>query len=898
MDSGQGMTFFRALLNRSAVTALIGLLMVLGMSQVQANEMTGSIQATIQGKGLDQRVIDFGNVNIGSSATATLTITNSGNTPLTWTGLETGASVVSANASNGVVVAGESTTVTLTFTPTAPAAYSGAITVTGNQTSGTNMIPWTGTGTTPAPAATRIIALSGTRNVGNTASGVIDGPPAPVAPAVVSRDDQGRVTIRAVRLEESLHVDGHLDESIYANVATVSDFLQQEPQEGEPSTEKTEFWVFFDDEIFYLAARVWDSDMANLVTRELRRGNSGIAQDDSITLTLDTFYDRRNGYYFQTNSLGGIYDALIADERSENVDWDTVYRTKSARFDWGWSMELAIPFKSLRYPGSGEQIWGMNVRRTMPRQNELAYLSPPPASYGRVGIWKLSSAATLVGLEAPDHSINLELKPYGIANLMTDTTVSPALDNDFTRNGGFDLKYGLTRGLVADFTYQTDFAQVEVDDAQVNLTRFSLYFPEKRQFFLEGQDLFSFGGAGPRFSGTPPGDTPVLFFSRRIGLSDGTPVPIIGGGRVTGRIGPYSVGLLNIHTEESPTLGVGKTGFSVVRLKRNIFRRSSIGVIGTHRSLNKQGTGSNEVYGVDGRLALLSNFFVDAYYARSDTVGRTGYDASYRLRIENNGDRYGFQLEHLLVGKDFNPEVGFLRRHDFRRNLGQLRFSPRPEFGSVVRKYTYEVNFDQFASDSTGLIESQEIKGRFRTEFQSADRIDVDYVNQYEFLTKPFKITDGVVIPVGGYYFENVRASILFARHRRFNGTLKIQAGDFFGGKRTEVSYKGRAQLTTGFVIEPSVAVNWIDLPQGKFSTEIGQMRLIYSMTPRMFVEALTQYTSRDKSVSSNVRYRWEYQPGSDIYIVYSEGRDSRMRGFSGLLNRGVAIKFTRLLRF
>lgn len=898
MDSGQGMTFFRALLNRSAVTALIGLLMVLGMSQVQANEMTGSIQATIQGKGLDQRVIDFGNVNIGSSATATLTITNSGNTPLTWTGLETGASVVSANASNGVVVAGESTTVTLTFTPTAPAAYSGAITVTGNQTSGTNMIPWTGTGTTPAPAATRIIALSGTRNVGNTASGVIDGPPAPVAPAVVSRDDQGRVTIRAVRLEESLHVDGHLDESIYANVATVSDFLQQEPQEGEPSTEKTEFWVFFDDEIFYLAARVWDSDMANLVTRELRRGNSGIAQDDSITLTLDTFYDRRNGYYFQTNSLGGIYDALIADERSENVDWDTVYRTKSARFDWGWSMELAIPFKSLRYPGSGEQIWGMNVRRTMPRQNELAYLSPPPASYGRVGIWKLSSAATLVGLEAPDRSINLELKPYGIANLMTDTTVSPALDNDFTRNGGFDLKYGLTRGLVADFTYQTDFAQVEVDDAQVNLTRFSLYFPEKRQFFLEGQDLFSFGGAGPRFSGTPPGDTPVLFFSRRIGLSDGTPVPIIGGGRVTGRVGPYSVGLLNIHTEESPTLGVGKTGFSVVRLKRNIFRRSSIGVIGTHRSLNKQGTGSNEVYGVDGRLALLSNFFVDAYYARSDTVGRTGYDASYRLRIENNGDRYGFQLEHLLVGKDFNPEVGFLRRHDFRRNLGQLRFSPRPEFGSVVRKYTYEVNFDQFASDSTGLIESQEIKGRFRTEFQSADRIDVDYVNQYEYLTKPFKITDGVVIPVGGYYFENVRASILFARHRRFNGTLKIQAGDFFGGKRTEVSYKGRAQLTTGFVIEPSVAVNWIDLPQGKFSTEIGQMRLIYSMTPRMFVEALTQYTSRDKSVSSNVRYRWEYQPGSDIYIVYSEGRDSRMRGFSGLLNRGVAIKFTRLLRF
>ena len=898
VDSGQDVTFFRALLTRSAVAALIGLLMVLGVGQVQANEMIESVQGTSQLEGLDQRVIDFGGVNVGSNATATLTITNSGTAPLTWTGLDTGASVVSSSAVSGAVASGASMTITLTFTPTVATTYSGVLTVTGNQTSGTNTITWTGTGTTPEPAATRIIGLSGTTNFVTTTPDGIYGPPPPVAPAVVRRDSQGRVTVRAVRLEESLRVDGQLDESIYANVATVSNFLQQEPREGEPSTEKTEFWVFFDDDTFYLSVRVWDSDMANVVTRELRRGNSGVSQDDSITLTLDTFYDRRNGYYFQTNSRGTIYDALIADERSENLDWDTVFVTKSARFDWGWTMEFAIPFKSLRYPGSGEQIWGINVRRTMPRQNELAYLSPPPASYGRVGIWKFSSSATLVGVEAPRRSINLEFKPYGIADFKSDTTVSPAIDNEFTRTGGFDLKYGLTRGIVADFTYKTDFAQVEVDDAMINLTRFGMYFPEKRQFFLEGQDLFSFGGAGPRFSGTPPGDTPVLFFSRRIGLSDGTPVPIIGGGRVAGRAGPYSIGLLNIHTEASPTMGVGKTAFSVVRLKRNIFQRSSIGVIGTQRSLNKQGTGSNEVYGVDGRLALLSNFFVDAYYARSDTVGRTGNNASYRLRIENNGDRYGFHVEHLLVGKDFNPEVGFLRRDDFRRNLGQLRFSPRPEMGSAVRKYTYEVNFDQFASDSTGVIESQVINGRFRTEFQSADRIDLDYVNQYEYLTKPFKISDGVEIPVGGYYFENVRASILFARHRRFNGTLKIQAGDFFGGTRTEVSYKGRAQLTTGFVIEPSVAVNWIDLPQGKFSTEIGQMRLIYSMTPRMFVEALTQYTSRDKSVSSNVRYRWEYQPGSDIYIVYSEGRDSRMRGFSGLLNRGVAIKFTKLLRF
>ena len=332
---------------------------------------------------------------------------------------------------------------------------------------------------------------------------------------MVARDEQGRVTLRAVRLDESLRIDGRRDEDIYTRVPSIGGFVQQEPSEGEPPTQDTNIWVFFDDTTFYFSVRNWDSEPERIVAKEMRRGNLGIARDDTITLTLDTFYDRRNGYYFETNVLGGVYEALVTDERSENEDWDTAWETRSALFDGGWSIEMAIPFKSLRYPGDGPQV----------------------------GIWKFSSSATLVGLETPSASTNLELPPYGISTVMTDHAATPAFTNTLKGDAGIDIKYGLTKGLTADLTYNTDFAQVEVDEMQVNLTRFGLFFPEKRSFFLEGRDIFYFGGAGPRFSSLPSGDAPLLFFSRRIGLNEGQPIPILGGGRVTGRAGRYAVGL-------------------------------------------------------------------------------------------------------------------------------------------------------------------------------------------------------------------------------------------------------------------------------------------------------------------------------------------------------------------
>ena len=728
---------------------------------------------------------------------------------------------------------------------------------------------------------------------------IIDGPPPPQPPDMAVRDELGRVTLRAVRLLEPLVVDGRLDDPVYQRVPAVSNFVQQEPDSGQPATEQTDIWVFFDDETLYIAARCWHSEPERIITSELRRGHVGIARGDILTVVLDTFYDRRNGYFFMTNPLGGIYDSLVTDERNENIDWDTVWDTHSARFDQGWSVEMAFPFKSLRYKGSGDQVWGINFRRIVPIKNEMSFLNPVPPSYGRTGIMKFSSAASLVGLELPAKSVTLEFKPYGISEVTTDTVASPPVSTDVTGNAGFDVKYGLTRGLVADFTYNTDFAQVEVDEVQVNLTRFNLFFPEKRQFFLEGRDIFRFGGAGPRFSGlSPVGDAPIVFFSRRIGLSEGQPIPIQIGGRVTGRAGPYTIGALNIHTEVDRTIGAEATNFSVARLKRNIFSRSSIGVIATNRTPTLDSSGSNQVFGVDGAFALFSNLFIDTYYARSRSPDRVGNEASYRAQVVNNGDRYGFQLEHLVVGRDFNPEIGFMRRRDFRRNFGQVQFTPRPASSGVVRKYRYEASFDHFTRESTGVLETRRAKFRFGIDFQSEDRWNVDYTRSFEFLAERFEISEGVIIPPGGYSFQDVRTTYRLGRHRRLSGNLSFQTGGFFSGDRTEASYAGRWRVTTKFALEPSIAINWIDLPEGSFTTRLATLRVIYTMSPRMFVESLTQYNSSIDALGTNIRFRWEYQPGSDLYIVYNEGRDAALGRFPPLANRVLAVKFTRLFRF
>ena len=363
--------------------------------------------------------------------------------------------------------------------------------------------------------------------------------PAATAPVVIfARDDAGHATLRATRLSEPLQIDGVLEERVYREVAAIEDFIQQEPDEGAPVTERTEAWIFFDDDAIYVSGRMWDSHPERMVATEMRRDNFGLWENENFGFVLDTFLDRRNAFMFYVSALGGLWDGQVTDERNFNRDWNTVWEARTGRFGQGWTAEIRIPFKSLRYAKS--TTWGVNLRRRVRWKNEVAYVAPIPQSLGGRGLGQMSEAADLIGIEAPPRRLNLEIKPFATGSVTTDREADPFVENDFEGNIGGDLKLGLTRTITLDATVNTDFAQVESDVQQVNLTRFSLLFPEKRDFFLDGQGLFNFGGtsSGRRGGGGSP-LTPILFFSRRIGLNaDAERVPIRAGGRVTGRFPP------------------------------------------------------------------------------------------------------------------------------------------------------------------------------------------------------------------------------------------------------------------------------------------------------------------------------------------------------------------------
>ncbi len=739
------------------------------------------------------------------------------------------------------------------------------------------------------------LALPGDDEI-ETLLGSIDGPAPPMAPEVVSRDQDGKVTLRAIALETPITLDGRLEENIYRRVPSISDFVQQEPHQGQPATEKTEVWVFFDDENIYVSARNWDTHPEKIVANELRRDARGIFNNDNFAVILDTFYDRRDGFLFHTNPLGALYDAQIIGERNVNSDWNTVWNVKTARFAEGWTVEFSIPFKSLRYKQGQSHIWGINFRRVVRSKNEFSYLTPIPAAFRERGITQLSYAATLVGIEPPASSLNLEIKPYGTGAMRTDREADVPYENDFASDVGVDAKYGVTKSLVADFTVNTDFAQVEADDQQVNLTRFSLFFPEKREFFLEGQGIFAFGGSsGRRYGGG--GGTPILFFSRRIGLDDGFQVPIQAGARLTGRQGRYTVGFLNMQTRGVDVAGIAPTNFSVIRVRRDILRRSSIGIIATHRDKSLDYSGSNSVVGVDAAFTFFDNFNINTYYAKSRTEELDGQDDTYQARVSYGGDRYGFNVSHLKIAENFNPEIGFVRRSDVRKTSGRLRFSPRPRSIRSVRRFRFQAEFDYYENNQSQL-ESKELKLEFGTEFNRGDDFNVSYERSFEYLFSDFEISDGVILPVGGYEFDRLSARYRLGPQRKISGWIRGEMGGFFGGTRTELGYFGRVEVTSQFTVEPNISQNWVNLPEGDFITTLLRVRSTYALSARSFVGALVQYNTSNDSLAMNIRYRWEYKPGSDIFVVYTDGRDTTTDGFPGLRNQSFVVKFTRLFRF
>ena len=461
---------------------------------------------------------------------------------------------------------------------------------------------------------------------------------------------------------------------------------------------------------------------------------------------------------------------------------------------------------------------------------------------------------------------------------------------------------------MADATLNTDFAQVEDDEQQVNLTRFSLFFPERREFFLEGAGIFAFGGASvsPRGGGSgPPSNTPILFYSRKIGLfeygdDETAAVPLLAGGRLTGRTGAYTVGALNIQQRAEAVVGAPSTNFSVVRAQAR------------HPEAEQRGRHLHEPVAVGergrvepdpGRRRLVhvppqphDQHVPRAHADRGDGTATTPATAATSQWM---GDRYGFEAEHLTVERNFNPEVGFLRREDFRRNFGMFRFSPRPA-GPVGRSGSTSSRRASITSPTpTAGSRRSWRRRRPAMDLQNGDEWRVEFKNNYEYLDEPFEIAEGLFLPVGAYRFNDVEARYTIGPQRKVNGTVWAGGGQFFDGTRTEVGYRGRIEVTSRLGVEPGIAFNWVDLAEGSFVAKLLTARVTYNLSPRKALMALVQYNSAGDLIGANVRFRWEFRPGSDLFVVYNEGRDTTLGvNRAELSSRSFVVKVTRLFRF
>ncbi len=729
-------------------------------------------------------------------------------------------------------------------------------------------------------------------------------PEPPEAPEVVSRNASGDAVIRATRLASPIVLDGRLDEAVYSATRHISDFIQQEPLEGRPASERTDVWVFFDDEHIYITARNWESDPGRRVMADMQRDARNLYNNDHFAVLFDTFLDKRNGYYFYTNAQGGMSDGQLGNE-SPNNNWNGIWEARTADFEGGWIAEFRFPFRSMRFNEDGT-AWGINFRRVVRWKNEYSFLTPIPQSLGRRGLTSVSRAGTLTGLTPPRGLRNLDIKPYVTGSRLTNQLAEPVTVGKRSGDIGGDIKWGLSPNVVADLTVNTDFAQVEDDEAQVNLTRFSVFLPEKREFFLEGQDYFSFGnsGGGPGGGGGGGGggfggNAPVLFYSRRIGITEGQEVPIVVGSRLQGRGAGFQLGALHVRTGTSDVVETNPTDYSVLRASRNLLSRSRIGAIATRRGVPALGKDATSyAYGADLALNLTTEFSASGYWARTEEprVG-TRDAASYQARAGYSSDRYALEGDYLYVGNDFDPAVGFLRRRAYKRTNAEGRFSPRPASLPGVRKLFFESEFDQYETTG-GNLESRSITGTFRIEFTNTERLSIEVSEATEHLTETTNL--GTDIPAGRYRFRQTQLNFELSPSRRLSGFLSVAHGGFFGGTITEASWRGRVAFSSRLYAEPSLSFNRVRTPYGNEDSHVLGSRTTFTLSPRMFISSLIQYRTSSRSLTTNARFRWEYQPGSEIFVVYSDGRsgDTTTRVPRTLETRALVVKVTRLFRW
>ena len=727
----------------------------------------------------------------------------------------------------------------------------------------------------------------------------------------------------AHRTSEEIKIDGMLDEPVWQNVEPIRQLYQIQPDQGEPATEKSEIRILYDDKKLYFGFIFFDSEMDKIVANDMRRDSSGLRSNDYGFLLLDTYNDRRNAVFFRFTPVGGMEDTAVSNSGgSLNRSWDIVWECRCRINEDNWTAEIAIPFSQLRFEQSEMMNWGLNFGREIARKREIAAWNEAPKTYGGLAKYRTAYFGTLEGLEGITPSKHLELLPYLLPGASYTSGVDGsegdlALDIKYGEaqihrgnafaflKGGFDLKYGVTPNLTADLTFNTDFAQVEADQEQVNLTRFSLFFPEQRPFFLEGASIFDVGIPRPSFRRPPP---LLLFYSRRIGLAKGHAIPILGGGKMTGKIGPYGIGILNVLTNTfkddefqigQPPVDEPRTNYSVVRVNRDILEGSTVGGI----FINKQNADAyNRTAGLDFSYRPTREINVQGLWSRtfetdipdSSTASfgnSQGSPKSNAFFIGGDWRTNLFRLDasYTDIGEAFNPEVGYIQRRDVRRFRGGGSYTPWPEkFG--IREIQIGPEIDLVLTQENEL-ETQEITFDTQFEFETGDDIGFEVKNTMENLDRNFRI-QGVSIPVDDYNFTSLQISMRTSSSRMIAGQLQVGFGEFYSGTRRGFLIDATARPNAKLSIEPFIEFNRITLPDEEFDANAFGGRVSYSFSTTLFAKVFTQWSTDRDVLSANFLVNYIYRPGSDVYLVFDQNYDTRDGGIK-LLGWTVVGKMT-----
>jgi uncharacterized protein DUF5916/cellulose/xylan binding protein with CBM9 domain len=688
--------------------------------------------------------------------------------------------------------------------------------------------------------------------------------------------------VSALRVQEPITIDGKLSEPAWSRAEPATHFTQWNPHPGQPASYDTDARFLYDDNNLYVGVRCADPEPGRITVlgleREFASGNQ-----DGIGIFLDSLRDGQTGFYFATNPVGAHHDfQSTGDDTGRNNDWEGVWDVKVTIDDEGWIAEFIIPFKTLRFSNEPNQEWGLNLMRRIRRYNEDSHWAPLPRRY-RVA--RSSMAGTLTGLQGIRQGRNLKVKPYAITRSVETSTA--ARNQHF--DGGLDVKYGVTEAMTLDLGYRTDFSQVEADQQQVNLTRFNLFFPEKRDFFLENSGIFGVANAGD--SAGISSDNVIPFFSRRIGLSDsGTPIPIQGGARLSGKVGAYDIGVLGMKTRRDGALA--SNDFLVGRIRRTFHGRSTLGAFATSRSASVGN--DNRLFGVDSFLRFFEKLEVSSYWMKTDTENRPGRSQARRLGVAWRDDDWTVSGEYEEVQPQFNPEVGFVRRGDTDHSAADLSWRPRPR-GRRIRNYTVGAAADHYVSSATGELQTDQQSVSAGLAFQNGSTLTATGANTFDRLTEPFLIQSGVSIAAGDYQYANMALSYSSDQSRRISGSATLGSGEFWDGYST--SSAATLNFKPDYHLSLALSYSHADvrLPQGEFTTTLLGAKMLYGFTSKIFLFSFLQYNATTHQFSANSRFNIIHRPLSDLFVVYNERHETTTRA---LLERSIIVKFTNLFDF